>query len=237
MSVTREFADSSARNRPAIVLGDILEAGNLETSTVDARNDWWVSYLDLIILALAVCAIFVWLKESSEDVNVVQSQSSEFSEIEVLSSGSLSELHSEGHKSRRLYNDWYDHFNRLIKKQQLSQQMGLSQVESGLLLTFTPGVLFSDDRVSLSRSGKALLAKLAPEIKELNAHIHIAGYNDHKERLAREFESKQVIAEERAIDVLDYFALKGIADKMMVVLPYKKDASSERIRISVLLTK
>ncbi len=243
-----------ATNRPALVLGEVLDSVQADASQDAERNDWWVSYLDVLVLGLAVVAIFVWIQfdwyarfNDEQGGGAVQSVSAP--EVHILQNAqpAMTSDMEDGVTNpvikesvdRRTYKEWYVTFDELMKNERLSQQMQLNVKDNGLELMFTPGVLFSDDRVSLSRSGKALLAKLLPEIKASNAHLHISGYNDYKERLAKEFESKRVLAEERAIDVLDYFAIKGIADKMMRVLPYRalteEDRKGERKRISMLL--
>ncbi len=226
MIFSRDSINPSAGKRPAIVLQEMMD----DLPSSESRG-WWVSYLDILTLMIVLCAILVVLKASVVDDTQLQLVDQITVAPEAVVIDDVIAVSPLSQKRQA----WQTAFVSLIENENLEAQVSVRKAERGLKLDFSAGVLFSDDRVSLSRAGRALLDQLGPELIRSGATLLIVGHNDITEGLAKEFASKEELAQERAIDVLDYLARLGMSDKRMKVLPFNDDRKHTH-RISVILS-
>ncbi len=214
-------------------------------------SNWLITYSDMITIIL--CFFIVFFTMTAEEASLLESMKDSLAiEVDDLSQEnvklkkekeSLSEIllgiNEEGDSS--------ESFMEFLEENNLLESVYIIEDDTGLIIRFKDGVLFSSGKANVSENGYKILEEIGEKVQGLSNLIVVEGYTDNIPIKTNEYPSNWELSTARAIGVAKFMIEDmGIEEERISVTGYGEQnpidtneteegrANNRRIEITIL---
>lgn len=174
----------------------------------DYGNSWLITYSDMITIIL--CFFIVFFTFSAEETSMLEGIKESLTlELEDLTEENQALKKEKEELKKVLIGDPNkkspEDFMAFLENKDLLNSVYIDEGDSGIVIRFKDGVLFSSGQANISQEGLEILEEVGNKLVDLPNLIIVEGFTDNRPIKYSAYNSNWELSSARAIGVAKYF--------------------------------
>lgn len=200
--------ESAEPRRPRRLRGDTDTTESAIPSAATGAGAWLMPFTDIVTLLLIFFVIFTTLLDEPGDTTTVAPGL-------LDGGGSLGDSReATAGTAERAWNAEVDRVTRraraFLAERDLGDQVDLQRTDAGARLRLADDILFPSGAAEVQRTGRRLLDRLVPLLRDVSGRIRVEGHTDDLPIDTARYPSNWELSAARAIAVVKHFRRAGV---------------------------